>query len=77
DISRDGMQTGVNLEAMRSLCRASTVPVLAAGGVTTLDDVKNLWPLAAEGLEGVITGKAIYTGTLDVPEALAWIRAQG
>ncbi|MGE4554378.1 MAG: 1-(5-phosphoribosyl)-5-[(5-phosphoribosylamino)methylideneamino]imidazole-4-carboxamide isomerase [Desulfovibrionaceae bacterium] len=77
DISRDGMQTGVNLEAMRSLCRASSVPVLAAGGVTTLDDVKNLWPLAAEGLEGVITGKAIYTGTLDVPEAIAWIKAQG
>lgn len=77
DISRDGMQTGVNLEAMRSLCRASTVPVLAAGGVTTLDDIKSLWSLSTDGLEGVIIGKAMYTGTLDVSQALAWIRTQG
>lgn len=76
DISRDGMQSGANIPAMRSLCEQTDVPVIAAGGVATLSDVKALYPLAAKGLQGVISGRAIYVGTLDFVEALAWLRAQ-
>lgn len=76
DISRDGMQTGANLEALRDLCLKTSIPVLAAGGVHTLDDIKNLYPLVATGLEGAISGRAIYTGTLDVKKALTWINDQ-
>jgi phosphoribosylformimino-5-aminoimidazole carboxamide ribotide isomerase len=75
DISRDGMQTGVNLDALAALCERTALPVLAAGGVHTLDDLKRLRPLCDKGLEGAITGRAIYTGTLDMAEAMAWIRA--
>lgn len=77
DISRDGMHSGVNLPAMEFLVRHTTIPVIAAGGVTRLEDVKTLFPLASQGLEGIITGRAIYEGTLDFQEALAWISAQG
>jgi phosphoribosylformimino-5-aminoimidazole carboxamide ribotide isomerase len=76
DISRDGMQSGVNMEALTALCDATALPVIAAGGVTTLTDVKNLYPLTAKGLKGCITGRAIYEGTLDLAEAVAWIKAQ-
>ncbi len=76
DISRDGMQTGVNLKALEALCEATRLPVIAAGGVHTLDDLKALAPLTKKGLEGAISGRAIYTGTLDVREALDWIRSQ-
>ena len=73
DISRDGMQSGVNLEAMESLLSKTKLPVIAAGGVATLDDVKALEPLAAKGLQGVISGRAIYAGTLDFAKAMEWI----
>ncbi|WP_415519139.1 MAG: 1-(5-phosphoribosyl)-5-[(5-phosphoribosylamino)methylideneamino]imidazole-4-carboxamide isomerase [Desulfovibrio aminophilus] len=76
DISRDGMQTGVNLKALEALCEATRLPVIAAGGVHTLDDLKALAPLTKKSLEGAISGRAIYTGTLDVREALDWIRSQ-
>lgn len=76
DISRDGMQSGANIPAMRALCEQTGIPVIAAGGVATLGDVKALYPLCAKGLQGVISGRAIYVGTLDFVEALAWIRAQ-
>mgnify|MGYP005855316427 CR=1 FL=1 len=76
DISRDGMHAGVNLAAMERLCAATRVPVIAAGGVTNLDDLKKLWPLSSRGLEGVITGRAIYEGTLDLRAAMDWIAAQ-
>ncbi len=78
DITRDGMQSGVNIPALTHLCETASIPVLAAGGVATLDDVKALWPLSARGgrLEGAVTGRAIYTGTLDLAEANAWIAAQ-
>ena len=75
-IERDGMRSGVNAEALARLVRAAHVPVIAAGGVSTLEDVKRLYPLAREGLEGVISGRALYEGTLDLPEALAWLAAQ-
>ncbi len=77
DISRDGMQTGVNTAALDRLCEAAGLPVIAAGGVHTLDDIKALYPLTAKGLEGAITGRAIYAGTLDLAQAQGWIAAQG
>ena len=73
DISRDGMQTGVNIPALEALLAKTKLPVIAAGGVATLDDLKSLFPLAARGLSGVISGRAIYTGTLDFAQALAWL----
>jgi phosphoribosylformimino-5-aminoimidazole carboxamide ribotide isomerase len=71
DISRDGMGSGPNLEAVRALCAAVNCPVIASGGVHNLEDIKNLLPLAALGLHGVITGRAIYEGTLDLGAAIA------
>ncbi len=77
DIERDGMRSGVNLPALQRLVKKSPVPVIAAGGVATLDDIRALYPLSRNGnLEGVITGRAVYEGTLDLREALAWIAAQ-
>lgn len=76
DISRDGMHSGVNLQAMEHLVQKSRLPVIAAGGVTRLEDVQALHPLAPRGLEGIITGRAIYEGTLDFPAAMAWIASQ-
>ena len=70
DINRDGAQTGVNVEAAAELCRATDVPVIIAAGVSTIDDIKACLPLAKEGLFGVITGRAIYEGTLDLTEAV-------
>jgi len=74
DIARDGMQSGVNLPALTALCEATALPVVAAGGVTNMDDLKNLAPLCAKGLQGAITGRAIYTGTLDFAEGLAFTK---
>jgi len=75
DIARDGMQSGVNLPALTSLCEATRLPVIAAGGVTNMDDLRNLAPLCAKGLQGAITGRAIYAGTLDFAEGLAFTKA--
>ena len=71
DIHRDGMQTGPNLKQTRQLAEATTIPVVASGGVATIEDIQNLLPLASCGVVGVITGKALYSGTLDFKEALA------
>ena len=77
DIERDGMQTGVNVAALTHLAKTSRVPVIAAGGVATLDDVKALYPLSvSDNLEGAISGRAIYEGTLNLREAMNWIAAQ-
>lgn len=76
DISRDGMQTGVNIPALEALLDLSSRPVLIAGGIATLEDIKAVFPLAQKGLEGVITGKAIYAGSLDLKTALDWLAAQ-
>ncbi len=75
DIHRDGMQTGPNIEETRRLAEAVSVPVVASGGVSTLDDIKNLLPLEKVGVTGIITGKAIYSGTLDLKEAIAATKA--
>jgi len=76
DIVRDGMHAGPNIEALREVLRSTDLPVLAAGGVSTLDDIKKLFPLCDEGLEGAITGRAIYEGTLNLQEALAWLEGR-
>jgi len=72
DIDRDGMMGGVNVEATRELAESGGIPVIASGGITTLEDVKALCAVSARGIVGAITGRAIYEGTLDLAEAQAW-----
>jgi len=69
DISRDGMMSGINIEATVKLARAVHIPVIASGGITDLDDVRALCEVADEGIIGAITGRALYEGTLDLAEA--------
>ena len=71
DIGRDGMLSGVNVDATLKLAQALTIPVIASGGITNLDDVRNLCAVADEGIMGAITGRAIYEGTLDFAAAQA------
>lgn len=71
DISRDGMMTGVNTEATVKLAQAVTIPVIASGGVSTLEDIRALCAVEEEGIEGVIIGRALYEGTIDFQEAQA------
>jgi len=71
DISRDGMLTGHNMDATVALARHVHVPIIASGGVKDIDDVKGLMVVEHLGIEGVITGKAIYEGTMDLKEAIA------
>lgn len=71
DIHRDGMQTGPNLEQTNALAEAVSIPVIASGGVSTIEDIKNLLPLESNGVTGVITGKALYSKTLDLKEAIS------
>lgn len=68
DIGRDGMMTGVNVEATLKLAQAVNIPIIASGGITNLDDVRALCGVADEGITGAITGRAIYEGTLDFAE---------
>ena len=70
DISRDGTLEGVNVEATAQLARESGIKIVASGGVKSIDDVKSLLPYEKEGIEGVIVGKSIYMGTLDLTEAV-------
>ncbi len=72
DISRDGMMQGVNVEATAALAQEGGIPVIASGGVTNMDDLKQLAKVADKGIIGAITGRAIYEGTLDVTEAQAY-----
>jgi phosphoribosylformimino-5-aminoimidazole carboxamide ribotide isomerase len=77
DIDRDGMQGGVNSALLQSLAEESPMPVIAAGGVATFADIQELYALGKDTmLEGVITGRAIYEGSLQFKEALAWLREQ-
>lgn len=70
DIHRDGMQTGPNIEETAALAEAVNIPIVASGGVSTLQDIKNLLKIEKKGVTGVITGRAIYEGTLDLEEAI-------
>ena len=71
DIARDGMMQGVNVDATAQLARDGGIPVIASGGVTSIDDIKRLKRVAASGIIGAITGRAIYEGTLNVADAQA------
>jgi len=71
DISRDGMLTGHNIEATKELASHVSVPIIASGGVKDLDDIRALMMIKDLGIEGVITGKAIYEGTMDLKDAIA------
>ncbi|MBI3901384.1 MAG: 1-(5-phosphoribosyl)-5-[(5-phosphoribosylamino)methylideneamino]imidazole-4-carboxamide isomerase [Nitrosomonadales bacterium] len=69
DIGRDGMLSGVNIPATVELAQPLTVPVIASGGITNLDDVRALCAVRHEGINGAITGRAIYEGSLNFAEA--------
>ena len=71
DVGRDGMLTGCNIEATVDLARRVAIPVIASGGVKGLDDIRMLSLYAKDGIEGVITGRAIYDGRLDLATAIA------
>ena len=74
DIARDGKLTGVNVEATAELARTAGVKVIASGGVSSLADIRALMEHENEGIEGVIIGKALYAGKIDLKEALALVR---
>jgi phosphoribosylanthranilate isomerase len=74
DVRRDGTLTGPNLDLLREVCAATEAPVIASGGVSSLDDLRALSALAPAGLEGAIVGKALYAGAFTLPEALAVVR---
>jgi phosphoribosylformimino-5-aminoimidazole carboxamide ribotide isomerase len=71
DISRDGASSGVNLEETAKLAKSVAIPVIASGGVATLDDIHQLVPLAKDGVEGVIVGRALYAGAFNFKQAAA------
>lgn len=70
DISRDGTLSGVNVEATAALAKASGIKIIASGGVKSIEDIKAVKAREKDGIEGVIVGKSIYTGSLDLHEAL-------
>jgi len=69
DIGRDGMMSGVNVDSTVELARAITIPVIASGGITSMEDIRALCEVADEGIMGAITGRALYEGTLDLAAA--------
>jgi phosphoribosylformimino-5-aminoimidazole carboxamide ribotide isomerase len=73
DISRDGTLVGPNLESLRELAQVSNIPVIASGGISSLTDLLSLLSLESLGVTGVIVGKALYTGKVDLKEAIASI----
>ncbi|MET8907042.1 bifunctional 1-(5-phosphoribosyl)-5-((5-phosphoribosylamino)methylideneamino)imidazole-4-carboxamide isomerase/phosphoribosylanthranilate isomerase PriA [Micromonospora sp. NPDC004551] len=75
DITKDGTMRGPNLDLLREVCARTDAPVIASGGVSTLDDLRALSSLESVGVEGVIAGKALYAGAFTVAEALATLRA--
>ncbi len=74
DISRDGMLQGPNLDSIREFAQSTSVPIIASGGISGIQDVVSLLSLKSEGVEGMITGKALYDKRLDFKEALKQVR---
>jgi phosphoribosylformimino-5-aminoimidazole carboxamide ribotide isomerase len=70
DVSRDGTERGVNVDETRKIARAVKIPVIASGGVGTLEDIRQLRALEKDGVEGVIVGRALYAGNFKLREAL-------
>ena len=75
DISRDGMMQGVNVEATVRLAQAVNIPVIASGGVTSITDIERLCAVSSEGVAGVVIGRALYEGGLDLAQAQAHVDA--
>jgi phosphoribosylformimino-5-aminoimidazole carboxamide ribotide isomerase len=73
DISRDGTREGVNLEETRKIARSVHIPIIASGGVATLDDLRALKPLEDDGIEGVVVGRALYAGAFTLKTAITTI----
>jgi len=71
DVDTDGMMTGPNLQLLREVCSATNAPIVASGGIATLDDIARLRDLVPDGVEGAILGKALYEGAFTLREALA------
>ncbi|MCG8922370.1 MULTISPECIES: bifunctional 1-(5-phosphoribosyl)-5-((5-phosphoribosylamino)methylideneamino)imidazole-4-carboxamide isomerase/phosphoribosylanthranilate isomerase PriA [Lentzea] len=74
DVSKDGTLTGPNLDLLSEVCARTDAPVIASGGVSTVDDLVALAKLSRDGVEGSIIGKALYAGAFTLPEALAAVR---
>jgi phosphoribosylformimino-5-aminoimidazole carboxamide ribotide isomerase len=70
DIERDGMGTGLNFESTKNLAQSTSIPVIASGGVSRIEDIEHLLELEADGVIGVIVGRALYTGQIDLKEAI-------
>jgi phosphoribosylformimino-5-aminoimidazole carboxamide ribotide isomerase len=70
DIERDGMGTGLNFQSTKRLARSTSIPVIASGGVSRIEDVEQLLELEEDGVIGVIVGRALYTGSLRLEEAI-------
>jgi phosphoribosylformimino-5-aminoimidazole carboxamide ribotide isomerase len=76
DISRDGVLTGVNAEATAQLAQATGLHVIASGGVASLDDVQRCYDLSGKSIAGVIIGRALYDGKINLAEAIAGFNRQ-
>ena len=76
DIARDGMMQGPNIEATKNLAASINIPVIASGGLSTLDDIRRLMAIESSGVTGVIAGKAIYSGAIDLRAAVELARAR-
>jgi len=77
DVNKDGMLAGPNLQLLRDVCAATDAPVVASGGVTTLDDIRALMDLVPLGIEGAIAGTALYEGRFTLEDALALTQGTG
>jgi phosphoribosylformimino-5-aminoimidazole carboxamide ribotide isomerase len=77
DIERDGMGTGLNFESTGNLARSTSIPVIASGGVSRIEDIEQLMALEADGVVGVIVGRALYIGTLRLEEAVEMAKRMG
>jgi phosphoribosylanthranilate isomerase len=77
DVTKDGTLRGPNLDLLRAVCARTDRPVIASGGVSSLDDLRAIAGLVAAGVEGAIVGKALYAGAFTLPEALAAVTAEG
>jgi phosphoribosylformimino-5-aminoimidazole carboxamide ribotide isomerase len=76
DIARDGMMQGVNVAETAQLARSISIPVIASGGVTNMQDIENLYAQANTGIMGAILGRSIYEGTIDLAEAQRYVDSQ-
>ena len=70
------MRTGPNIEATRSLARSTRIPVIASGGISGISDVADVLPLEEDGVLGMITGRALYDGSLDLAEAIKLVKTK-